>query len=57
MQVIQQRRVVVRHIVSVTEAYLVFIATASSRRREVGSEIVHLEDGVTWMQMNTHHEW
>lgn len=52
-EVVQQRRVVVRHVLSMTQTDLGVIAPASSRGRKVGSEKVHLEDRVTWMETHT----
>lgn len=46
-EVIQQRWVMVGHILSVTQANLYVIAATGSRREKVGSEKVHLEDRVT----------
>lgn len=52
-KVIQQRWVVVRHMFSMAQTDLSVIASAGSRGRKVGSEKVHFEDGVTWMETHT----
>lgn len=56
-KVVQQWWVVVRHVFSVTETDLSLVASTGSRGRKVGSEKVHLEDGVTWMETHKETMW
>lgn len=56
VKVKQQRRVVVRHMFSMTQTHHGVVASTSSRGREIGSEKVHLKDGVTWKEIHTSEE-
>lgn len=49
----QERRVVVRHVLTMAKANLCVIASTSSRWREVWGEEVHFEDWIPWIK-HTH---
>lgn len=49
-KVVQQRRVVVGHVLPVTQTDLGVVAAAGSRGREVRGEKMRLEDRVSWME-------
>jgi len=53
-EVVDDRRVVVGHVLAVTEADALVVAAAGARWREVGREVVNLEDGVAWTHTHTH---